>query len=113
MKVQDILIEWAAWVHSESEGRIYYPSRTAFDRMRGGGIRSAMISEEAAESVSQAMAKLSRQKPVFFDVLERYYLQSQSLSKIARERKESRHMVSQALFAAENVVEVMVLGLDD
>ena len=113
MNVSRLLHEWAKWVMAESEGRIDYPSRTPFDRMRGGGLPSSLLSLEEAEAVCKAMAWMARQKPMLSDVLERHYIQRQSVSKIARERKEDRRMVAGALFAGETAVEVYLNGMDN
>ena len=113
MNVQRLLEEWAKWVLCESEGRVNYPSRSAFDRMRGGGIPAALISLEDAENVSKAMSWLARHKPRLSDVVERYYIQRQNVSYIARERKEDRRSVSQSLFAGETAVEVYLMGHDE
>ena len=112
MKIGRTLEEYAKWVAACEEGRIGYPSVTTFARMEGGGLPSPLISEEIADSVSSALAWMARQKPRLSDVVERYYLQRQSLSTIARERKESRHLVTQALFAGETAVEVYILEKD-
>ena len=113
MNVGHVLCEWAAWVAAEREGRLDYPSVSAFYRMTGGGPPNPMISAEQATAVSQVMAKLSRRKPMFHDILERHYILRQNISKIARERKESRHVVTQSMLAAETAVEILLTGLED
>ena len=113
MNVSRLLHEWAKWVMAESEGRIDYPSRTPFNRMTGGGLPSSLLSNDEAEDICTAMAWMARHKPMLSDVLERHYIQRQSVSKIARERKEDRRMVAGALFAGETAVEVYLNGMDN
>lgn len=110
MNIQTVLSEYYRWVKDCREGRIGYPSQTTFDRLRGGSVASAMISDDEAALVSAAIAVLSRRHPRYHAILESHYLQGQSVSKIAWLRKESRDSVTKSLCRAESTVEGYMLG---
>lgn len=82
--VQGLLHEWAQWSRLDSGEVGGYPSRTAFDRERGSTVRSAMISDLAAEVVDRAVAKLQIGHPTQAKVIKLYYLKCVSDANIGR-----------------------------
>lgn len=85
---QGLLVEWAQWARLNSGEVMGYPSRTAHDRVRGSTVRSAMISDAAAEIVDQAVARLTKTRPTQGKVIKLYYLKCVSDANIGKEIKD-------------------------
>jgi len=103
--VRGLLTEWAIWHHYQSGEVKGYPTRTPFDRMRGGGARSALIADIDAEKVDRAVARLDQRCPDQAGVLKLYYLEGMSIDTIRVKLRISRPDATQTLRQAETAVE--------
>lgn len=103
--VQGLLVEWARWHRTNSGEVVGYPSRTAFDRLRGSSLPSAMITDDDASAVDAAVARLGARCPDQAQVLREYYLHRRSLAAVARAHATDRRNVARTLACAETAVE--------
>ena len=106
--IQDLLLEWARW-HREGSGNIGFPSRTAFDRLRGSSVPTPNITDDVAMIVDGAVSRLRLRNPDQALVLTEYYLKGKSLGVIARKARSSRQTMAMTLRRAETAIEWIVL----
>ena len=83
--IQWMLTEWGRW--SRSDKRLGYPSCSTFEQNRGGGIASAMVTDETAGVVDLAVSQLRRSNPVQGKVIRWYYVKSLPIQIIARTKR--------------------------
>jgi len=105
-EIQDLLLQWAMW---EKNGRpsVGYPSRTAFDRLRGSSVKSAQIDDTTGEWVDSAVSRLGTRSPIQAITLRLYYLDGKSMDRTGRALKprRCRREVKSLLASAESCLE--------
>jgi hypothetical protein len=112
--VKGLLTEWATWHHFRSGEAKGFPNQTAFRRLLGGGVSEPYITDEEAEKVDRAVAKVREKSPERGQVLKLYYLEWKSPSAIGRIMKDEtgrplgRHEAERLLLRAESGVEYLL-----
>ena len=101
--IQWMLLEWGRW--SRSDKRLGYPSCTPFERLRGGGIASAMVTDDTASLVDMAVSSLKRANLSQARALKWYYVKNLPLHLIARKLRVDRAQALQIIASGENSVQ--------
>lgn len=115
LPIKHLLQEWAAWSRQGSGVVKGYPASSNFSRLSGTpGARSPNITDETAERVDMAVTRLRMLKPSQADIIQWYYIERKTLTKIGRRRVNGerrpmgRDRASQMLRLAENGVELLL-----
>jgi hypothetical protein len=112
--IRSELQEWSAWSKVRAGGNLGYPSRAAFTRLRGDpGSRTPWITDERAEEIDRALCRLKVMKPGQAQIIELYYLDGKTLTKIGRmpwgqSGPMGRSAAGRLLQLAENALEVLL-----
>lgn len=110
---QGLLAEWARWHYYRSGEVRGYPHEVPFYRLfRAGGIREALVTDEEAERIDRAVAKLSARCPDQAAVLKLYYLEGMTIQTIARKtgyRTRAAQLLRQAETAIEWILDITII----
>ena len=79
-----LLEQWARWSNVNPGLSLAYPNATPFRRLLGTTVPSALISDEEAEMVDRAVAKLLCRHPQMGKVVALYYLSGCNVSWVAK-----------------------------
>lgn len=113
------LEEWARWVRvgsPEQQLRYKSPMGHLMRQKVGSVLPTPMITDEDAERVDRAVARLVIRRPEMGHLLIAYYVDGESFSRIGREHRISREQVSTIVRAAvcwvDGVLTASEQGLD-
>lgn len=108
----DLLLQyWAAWVHQTPAVKTRFPTLTPFRRLMGGSIKArSPLTDEQAEVIDIAVARMGTRLPELGEIVVEYYLHGRSVRKIALRLKLDRRHIEQRLTAARYWLDARLFG---
>ena len=69
----ELIRQYYAWSSTQDPADIGYPHSDAVRRLRGGSVRSLLISDEEAEHVNRALCRLQEDAPDVYLIVRKHY----------------------------------------